>query len=157
MPSPSPTLGATGAPLPPAWELGAAPDGGDRVDIAVVGAHLSGEPLNHQLVELGGRFVRAVRTAPAYRLYALPNTSPRKPGMAKVPEGGAPIDLEVWSLDTKAFGQFVARVPAPLCIGTVDLEDGGRASGFLCESHALAGAADISRFGGWRAYLRSLN
>jgi allophanate hydrolase len=156
MPSPSPTLGATGAPLPPARESGAAP-GGDRVDIAVVGAHLSGEPLNHQLVELGGRFVRAVRTAPVYRLYALPNTSPRKPGMAKVPEGGAPIDLEVWSLDTKAFGQFVARVPAPLCIGTIDLEDGTRSSGFLCEAHALAGAADISRFGGWRAYLRSLN
>ncbi len=153
------TIGATGAPLPtaPAPSATAAADAGDRLEIAVVGAHLSGEPLNHQLVDLGARFVRAARTAPAYRLYALADASPRKPGMTKVAEGGVAIDLELWSLDAQAFGRFVARVPSPLCIGTIDLEDRTRASGFLCESHALAGAADISRFGGWRAYLRSLN
>ena len=157
MTSPSPTLGATGAPLPPDPESGGAPAEGDRIQIAVVGAHLSGEPLNHQLVELGGRFVRAARTLPAYRLYALQGTTPPKPGMARVRDSGVAIDLELWSLDAGAFGQFVARVPAPLCIGTIALEDGGRASGFLCEPHALPGALDISRFGGWRNYLRSLN
>jgi allophanate hydrolase len=149
------TLGATGAPLPaaPAWPA----TGGDCVDIAVVGAHLSGEPLNHQLIELGARFVRAGRTASSYRLYALPATTPPKPGMMRVEERGVAIELELWSLDMQAFGRFVSRVPAPLCIGTIELDDGARASGFLCEPHALMGATDISPFGGWRPFLRSLN
>ncbi len=150
-------MGATGAPLLPAQESVPAAVGNDRFGLVVVGAHLSGEPLNHQLIELGGRFVRAARTASAYRLYALPGTSPPKPGMMRVDERGAAIELELWSLDAAAFGRFVARVPAPLCIGTIELDDGSRASGFLCEPHALMGATDISPFGGWRSYLRSLN
>ena len=77
--------------------------------------------------------------------------------MMRVEERGVAIELELWSLDAQGFGRFVARVPPPLCIGTIELEDGGRASGFLCEPHALMGATDISRFGGWRAFLRSLN
>jgi allophanate hydrolase len=151
------TMGATGEPLPPAPEPPATAAGGDRIEIAVVGAHLSGEPLNHQLTELGGHLVRAARTAPSYRLYALPGTSPAKPGMMRVDERGISIELELWSLAPEAFGRFVARVPSPLCIGTIQLEDGARASGFLCEPHALMGATDISRFGGWRSFLRSLN
>ena len=99
--------------------------------------------------------MRATRTAAAYALYALPNTSPAKPGLARVATGGVPIDLEVWSLSPAAFGAFVARIPAPLCIGRIELDDGSSVSGFLCESHALAGARDISRFGGWREYRRS--
>ena len=154
--STSRTLGATGEPLPLAPEAASGP-ADDRIQIAVVGAHLSGEPLNHQLVGAGGRFVRAARTAPAYRLYALPNTSPAKPGMMRVAERGAAIELEVWSLSPDAFGRFVARVPSPLCIGTVELADGTRTSGFLCEPSALMGATDISHFGGWRPFLRSLN
>jgi allophanate hydrolase len=147
----STTLGATGAPLPAAPE--AAAPLGDAIPIAVVGAHLSGQPLNHQLTELGGVFLRATETAPAYKLYALPNTTPPKPGLARVDDGGAPIAVEVWALSPAAFGAFVARVPAPLCIGSLALADGTRVSGFLAEPHALAGAADITRYGGWRAYL----
>jgi allophanate hydrolase len=150
-------MGATGQPLPVAGAPDAAPSSDDRISIAVVGAHLAGEPLNHQLVDAGGRFVRAARTAPAYRLYALPNVSPAKPGMMRVQERGAGIELELWSLAPAAFGRFVSRVPPPLCIGSIELEDGTRASGFLCEPSALMGAADISHFGGWRGYLRSLN
>jgi len=101
--------------------------------------------------------VRAARTAPAYRLYALPGTSPAKPGMMRVQERGAAIELELWSLPPDAFGRFVARVPPPLCIGSIELADGMRASGFLCEPSALVGATDISHFGGWRTFLRSLN
>ena len=123
----------------------------------MVGAHLSSEPLNHQLIELGARFVRAARTAAGYRLYALPGTTPAKPGMMRVQERGVAIELELWSLDAQGFGRFVSRVPPPLCIGTIELDDGRRASGFLCEPHALMGATDISRFGGWRPFLRSLN
>jgi allophanate hydrolase len=151
----SQTLGATGRPLaaaPPS----PAPVPPDWIPIAVLGAHLAGEPLNHQLTGAGGRFLRATRTAPSYRFYALPNTTPPKPGLARVEAGGTAIELEVWSLPPAAFGNFVARIPPPLCIGSLELEDRTRVSGFLCEGQALIGAADISRFGGWRAYRRSL-
>ncbi|HXJ22062.1 MAG TPA: allophanate hydrolase [Polyangia bacterium] len=122
------------------------------IPIAVVGAHLAGEPLNHQLTEPGGRFVRAARTAPIYRLYALPNTTPPKPGLVRG-ESGGPIELEVWALPPAAFGAFVAKIPAPLAIGRITLEDGTAVSGFLCESYAVAGATDITASGGWRRHL----
>jgi allophanate hydrolase len=121
----------------------------------VVGAHLSGQPLNHQLTALGGTLVRAGSTAPNYRLYALRGTVPAKPGLVRVREGGRAIEIEVWSLDEPAFGAFVGEVPRPLCIGSVEMEDGSLISGFLCEPEALAEAVDVSHHGGWRAYLRA--
>ncbi|MFI5611902.1 allophanate hydrolase [Amycolatopsis sp. NPDC051903] len=125
-----------------------------RVRLAVVGAHLRGQPLNHELTSRGGRFVAAVSTAPEYRLHALATTPP-KPGLVRVPEGGAAIAAEVWDLPVSGFGAFVAAVPAPLAIGRVRLADGSEVSGFLCEPAALAGAPDISGKGGWLAHLRS--
>jgi allophanate hydrolase len=146
------TLGATGQPLSPAAPgARVAPPG--TIPIAVVGAHLAGQPLNHQLTDLGGSLLRSARTSPSYRLYALPNTVPPKPGLVRVAADGVAIELEVWSLSPEAFGAFVSRVPAPLCIGSIELEDASRVSGFLCEGHAVAGARDISSFGGWRGYV----
>jgi allophanate hydrolase len=126
--------------------------------IAVVGAHLSRMPLNHQLTELGGVLVRAARTAPTYRLYALPGTTPPKPGLIRANDGqpGASIELEIWDLSHESFGRFVAAIPSPLGIGTIRLEDGTAVQGFLCEPFAIKGAKDISEFGGWRAYIKSL-
>jgi allophanate hydrolase len=145
-------LGALARPLPPEPAAsGVTPDG--WIGIAVVGAHLSGEPLNHQLTELGGRFVRAARTTSAYRLCALPNTTPPKPGLVRATDGGGPIALEVWALSPAAFGSFVAKIPAPLVIGRVALDDGTAVSGFLCESYAAEGATDITATGGWRRHL----
>ncbi len=129
---------------------------GERRSIAVVGAHLSGQPLNHQLVGLGGTLVRAGRTAPRYRLYALRGTVPPKPGLERVREGGVAIEVEVWSLDLRGFGAFVSMVPRPMCIGSVELDSGGFVHGFLCEPEAIADAVDISHLGGWRAYLRAV-
>ena len=126
----------------------------DRIEVAVVGAHLSGLPLSHELTSAGGVFLRAVNTTPDYRFFALPNTSPAKPGLLRVSPGeGAPIATEVWSLDPAAFGAFVAKIPAPLGIGTLQLADGTTPKGFLVEAEAVRGAEDISSFGGWRAYL----
>ncbi|RKT35843.1 allophanate hydrolase [Microbacterium sp. AG1240] len=124
------------------------------VDVLVVGAHLRGQPLNHQLVAAGGSFVASVSTAPDYRLFALA-TTPAKPGLVRVADGGAPIEGEVWRLPAAGFGRFVAALPEPMGIGTARLADGSTVSGFLCETVALEGAADITRFGGWRAYLAS--
>jgi allophanate hydrolase len=123
------------------------------VKLAVVGAHLSGQPLNRELTDRGGRLMRTCRTAPEYRLYALAGATPPKPGLVRVADGrGAAIEVEVWELAEAEFGGFVAAVPAPLAIGTVALEDGEAVKGFVCEAHAVQGALDISAWGGWRAY-----
>jgi allophanate hydrolase len=121
--------------------------------VAVCGAHLSGLPLNHQLTERGGRLVAATRTAPRYRLYALPGGPPFRPGLIRQGEGGASIEVEVWELPARHFGSFVAGIPAPLGIGTVELADGSLEKGFICEGYAVEGARDITDLGGWRAYL----
>lgn len=126
------------------------------IDIAVVGAHLSGLALNHELVARGATFSRAVRTRPCYRLHALAGGPPRRPGLLRVASGGAAIDAEVWTLPAEGFGRFVAGVPSPLCIGTLLLADGTAPKGFLVEPAGLDGAEDITRFGGWRAFLASL-
>jgi allophanate hydrolase len=122
------------------------------VDVFVVGAHLTGQPLNRQLVEAGGTLVATTATASQYRLYAL-ETVPPKPGLVRVTDDGVRIDGEVWRLPAAGFGTFVASIPAPMAIGTVALADGSEVSGFLVEPVALAGAPDISGFGGWRNYL----
>jgi allophanate hydrolase len=122
------------------------------VQLAVVGAHLSGQPLNHQLVDRGGRLVATTTTAPAYRLFAL-DTTPAKPGLVRVADGGAPIMAEVWELPTAGFGDFVASIPAPMTIGKVLLADNTEIPGFLCEPAALDGARDITASGGWLAHL----
>jgi allophanate hydrolase len=129
----------------------------DLVRLAVVGAHLSGEPLNHQLTDRGARLQRTTRTAPQYRLFALPGTTPPKPGLLRLPPGeaGSAIEVEVWDLPRAALGAFFAGVVAPLTLGTLVLEDGEAVVGFLCESYATQGATDISRHGGWRAYRRA--
>jgi allophanate hydrolase len=125
--------------------------------LAVCGAHLSGLPLNLQLTSLGARLVRATRTAPTYKLFALPDTTPPKPGLVRAAAGesGCAIEVEVWELSTDAFGRFVAAIPAPLGIGTILLEDGTSVQGFLCEAHAVRDARDITALGGWRAFLAS--
>jgi allophanate hydrolase len=123
------------------------------VQLAVVGAHLDGQPLNWQLLERGARKLCTTRTSASYRLYALAGTVPPKPGLVRVGRGGAPIEIEVWELPVRHFGRFVAEVPAPLGIGSVELEDGSTTKGFICESWALAGAEDITNYCGWRAYL----
>jgi allophanate hydrolase len=121
----------------------------------VVGAHLSGLPLNHELTSRGGRFLGEARTAPRYRLFALPGGPPARPGLVRARPGGA-IAAEIWALPLEEFGGFVAAVPAPLCIGTIDLEDGRSVKGFLVEAAATEGAEDITTLGGWRAYCASV-
>jgi allophanate hydrolase len=151
-------LGATAAVLEPSTPavVAAAADP-SLLPLAVVGAHLSGLPLNHQLTAIGAQLLRTCRTAAAYRLFALPGTTPAKPGMLRVPPSqaseGTAIEVEVWGVPRAAVGDFLAGVSPPLGLGTVELEDGSKVKGFLCEAAALEGAEDISRHGGWRAFL----
>ncbi|MFN3581168.1 MAG: allophanate hydrolase [Pseudomonas sp.] len=144
--------GALDRPLPAPQASKQAPAG--YVRLAVVGAHLSGMPLNSQLTERHARFVEATFSAANYRLYALPNTTPPKPGLIRA-EQGAAIAVELWDVPTELFGSFVALVPAPLGIGTLTLQDGREVKGFICEGAAVEGATDITHLGGWRAYIAS--
>jgi allophanate hydrolase len=147
--------GATGEPLPVPQQVRGLSTA--TVRVAVVGAHLSGMPLNSQLTERGATLLAATQTAPQYRLYALPGTVPPKPGLLRVAQGeGAAIAVEVWEMPVAQYGSFVALIGAPLGIGTLQLGDGSTVQGFLCEPLALHGAKDITALGGWRNYIASL-
>jgi len=146
-------LGATGRPCPATANAAMQPQGSVRV--AVVGAHLTGMPLNFQLTSRNAVFVEQTLTAGDYRLYALPGTVPPKPGLAKA-DSGQSIIVELWDIPLARFGEFVAEIPAPLGIGNLKLVDGRSVKGFICEPWALAEALDITPFGGWRTYIASL-
>jgi allophanate hydrolase len=135
----------------PDAEEPALPD--DYREIAVVGAHLSGMPLNGELKERGGFFRRTAGTTEDYRLFALTGTVPPKPGLIRVAKDGASVAVEVWALPVAGFGDFVGRIPAPLGVGKVSLNDGSMVTGFLCETAATEAQPDISAYGGWRDYV----
>lgn len=148
-------LGASKDPLPSA-SYDVRPAVFPTVDLAVFGAHLAGEPLNHELLTLGGVLVGACKTTPEYALYRLQEDGPARPGLVKLSTGGVSIGGEIWRLPTASFGAFVARVKAPLVVGTVMMADGTGVKGFLCESYALSQASDISEHGDWRRYRAAL-
>ncbi|CAM5658527.1 allophanate hydrolase [Streptomyces canus] len=122
--------------------------------LAVVGAHLTGQPLNPQLLALGARLDRTTTTAPVYRLHAL-RTTPPKPGLVHVGEGGAAIEAEVWRLPAEGLGRLLTALPRPMTLGRVQLADGTEVPGFLCEPSALRDAEDITSYGGWRSYVNA--
>ena len=129
----------------------------DRLNIAVVGAHLSGMALHYELIALDATLAGRAKTTGDYRLFVLPGTTPPKPGLVRDPGYDGPgIEIEVWSLAPAAFGRFVEKIPAPLGIGKVSLADGGDVSCFLCAQAAISEATEITAFGGWRGYVASL-
>jgi len=146
-------LGALGIPQPCLQPLPPVPAPGE-IALAVVGAHLSGMPLNHELTGAGARFLETTFTAPEYRLYALAGGGVSKPGLLRAADDkGAAIEVEIWSVPADAFGRFVAAVPPPLSIGTLRIADGRTVKGFLVEPAAIDEGRDISSFGGWRAFV----
>ena len=144
-------LGAMPWSLPAAGELPAATE--DMLNLVVCGAHLSGLPLNHQLLERQAILLKQCRSAPAYKLYALPGGPPLRPGMVRVAQGGTAIEVEVWRMPRMHLGSFLAGIPHPLGLGKVELDDGSWETGFICETYLTEAATDISAFGAWRAYL----
>ena len=150
-----PPLGATSWPFPAPISSDRNPDR-DELAVVVVGAHMSGLPLNRELTRLGARFLRETTTVPQYKLFKLEGSSPARPGLVRDAEGSA-IAVEVWALPSQSVGKFLQGIPAPLGIGSIFLKDDSTAHGFLCEAVAVKNAKDITHFGGWRAYLVSLS
>jgi allophanate hydrolase len=150
------TMGALHVPLPDRPTPPSAHLRDGYVPLAVCGAHMQGLPLNHQLRDRGGYLLQATTTAPRYRLFALPDGPPRRPGMIRVRQDGARIQLEVWALPTEQVGSFIAAIPAPLGLGKIELESGALVTGFLCEGYASQGATDITSYGGWRDYVKAV-
>ncbi|MDZ4291763.1 MAG: allophanate hydrolase [Hydrogenophaga sp.] len=150
------SLGATATPLADTPAIGDVPKsalGAGSVKVAVCGAHLSGLPLNWQLTQRGAHLLGAVKSAAEYRFYALAGGPVQRPGMVRVAEGGAAIDMEVWEMPAQHFGSFVDGIPAPLGIGKVKLANGSWVSGFVCEAIGVEGGTDITALGSWRAWL----
>ena len=149
------TLGALGTAMPVLPGLASGLRSGE-ISLAVVGAHMSGMALNHELTTLGARYLETAATGPDYRLFALAGSKPPKPGLLRVsPGAGAAIAVETWALSAEAFAWFVAAIPPPLSIGSIRLGDGRFVKGFLVEAGAVAGARDISSFGSWPAFVAS--
>ncbi len=144
-------LGATQTPLPALAK--SLPKDSNLVEIAVCGAHLKDLPLNFQLLERKATLVKATKTAASYKLYALAGGPPYRPGLIRVEENGAAIEVEVWQMPVENLGSFLAGIPQPLGLGKVELADGAWVTSFICEGYAVGGATDITHFGGWRGYL----
>jgi allophanate hydrolase len=144
-------MGALNLALPAS--RGPAAHGSDgMIQVAVCGAHMQDLPLNPQLTQRGARLVQKTKTAPRYRFYALPGGPPFRPGLVRTDRGKA-IEVEVWEMSEHAFGSFMNLIPSPLTIGTIELADGGKVKGFLCEGAGIKGAKDITKLGGWRKFL----
>jgi allophanate hydrolase len=124
------------------------------IRLVVVGAHLSGQPLNHQLTARGARLIGPVRTSAEYALYLL-DTQPPKPGLVRLTAGGQAIEAELWELPPAGMASFLEELPSPMALGSVRLEDGTTSTGFLVEPAAVVGARDITDFHGWRNFLLS--
>lgn len=122
--------------------------------LAVVGAHLSGFPLNKDLTTLNATLYQTTTTSPSYKLFSLRNISPPKPGLVRVATGqeGSRIEVEIWNLPLSKVGEFLCTIPSPLGLGSVELADGRWVKGFICEPYALEGARVVSEFGGWRKF-----
>lgn len=121
--------------------------------LVIVGAHLSGFPLNYQLIGAGATLNRTTRTTPNYNLYALPSSSVQKPGLKRTSSDlGSAIEVEVWNISNEGLGGLIKLIPSPLGIGSVEIEDGTWLKGFICEPWGFEGARDISDFGGWRNF-----
>ncbi|KAG7674755.1 hypothetical protein Ndes2526B_g05016 [Nannochloris sp. 'desiccata'] len=131
--------------------------------LAVCGLHLRGQPLNWQLTDLSASFVKACQSAPAYKLFAFTDANGKtKPGMVRPlsKEGCTSVYLELWDVPIENFGKFIQQIPAPLGIGTVDIDDGTQVKGFICEAWVGEAAAaneptvvDITHLGNWLAFI----
>ena len=131
----------------------------DRMELAVCGAHMRGLPLSQQWSGIGGKYVRELSTAPAYRMICLHHKDPIRPGLVRRPNGadGASLEMELWSLPVNQVGRFLSMIEEPLGLGSIQTADGKWVHGFICEAAvaSLPSSEDITHHGSWRRFLAS--
>ncbi|MCY1227813.1 allophanate hydrolase [compost metagenome] len=76
------------------------------------------------------------------------DTQPPKPGVVRS-DDGAELAAERWLLSEAALGSFLAELPEPMLLGSVQLTDGSTAVGFACDAVAASLGRDITHFGDW--------
>ncbi|MEM0967143.1 MAG: allophanate hydrolase [Verrucomicrobiota bacterium] len=128
----------------------------ERISILLFGAHMSGLPFNTHVQQLGAAYVGKIHTAEKYRMSYLPKPEPHRPGIFRVDDGGVSITGEEWSFPFESLGKFLATIHQPLGLGEIELKDGRKVHGFLCEASIASSERDISEFGGWREFIRAL-
>lgn len=120
------------------------------VKLAVNGTLMRGLELNPNLLAIDAQFLRETQTEPAYRIWSI---SDRHPAMLKVKEAGVAIAVEVWAVPASGLATLLMQEPPGLCIGKVRLADGEEVLGVLGEPFLCEGQAEITQYGGWRAYI----
>ncbi len=111
---------------------------------------MRGLALNGNMLDAGAQFVREATTSPEYRLWTIGD---RHPAMLRVREGGAAIALELWDVPAAGLARILLGEPPGLCVGKVRLADGTEVLGVLGEPMLCEGQPEITRWGGWRAYV----
>jgi hypothetical protein len=119
--------------------------------LAVNGTLMRGLKLNPNMVAAKATFVRETKTEAAYRLWTI---NDEHPAMLRVTDGaGVTVAVEVWSVPPAGLAGILLNEPPGLCIGKVRLEDGSIVLGVLGEPALVEGHREITKYGGWRAYL----
>ena len=124
----------------------------EPIELAVNGTLMRGLELNVNLLNAGAVFIEETLTEPAYRLWSIDD---RHPAMLRVANGGQAIAVEVWKVPGEGIALILLAEPPGLSIGKVNLADGRTVLGVLGEPILCEGRAEITAFGGWRAYMAS--
>lgn len=132
----------------------------EKIQIAVCGAHLKGEPLHFQLQN--AEFICATKTASEYKMFAFEDKGIKKPALIYAKslgenEKGNSFYVEIYAMTANDFSKFIQQISSPLSIGKLKLENGENILGFVGDTQILdsaqfKNALDISEFGDWRKF-----
>jgi hypothetical protein len=121
--------------------------------LAVNGTLMRGLKFNPHLIAAQATFVREAATEPVYRLWSVRD---EHPAMIHVTDGsGRTLTVEVWAVPLEGLAGLLRDEPSGLAIGKVRLDDGSVVLGVLGESVLVEGQREITRYGGWRAYVEA--
>jgi gamma-glutamylcyclotransferase (GGCT)/AIG2-like uncharacterized protein YtfP len=116
------------------------------------GGGMRGGPV-HDHIE-GAPLLAELRTAPKYRFYAVRDEFP---ALVATAAGGAAIVGELYDVPLDMLHHsLLPAEPPELELGTIELENGSVSFAMLLRRDVLehgAGLLEITKYGGWRAYL----
>ena len=126
------------------------------VRLAVNGTLMRGLELEGNLLEVGARFLCEARTENCYRLWSIRDVHPAMIRVSPGTEPSTQVDVEVWEVPAAGLASVLLKEPEGLTVGKVTLEDGQTVLGVVGEPALVQGMREITAYGGWRSYLKSL-